>query len=78
MARRRKLGRTHAPGQIQPEAVYTRSEAQTLLRLGEQSFSAEVRAGRLKRVGEERYWKFRGQWLLDWLEAQAAAQPAGL
>ncbi len=53
--------------EILPNAVYTSEEAARLLRISMKTLRLEVRAGRLKKQGYGKNWKFEGCLLRDWL-----------
>lgn len=72
MARQRRTARqiadAHEPG-IDPNKVYDRHQAARALTLGINRIREEVQAGRLRCSHSGMRQLFRGQWLLDWLEA---------
>lgn len=80
MARKRSIG--DGPGKadkaveaIQPTAVYGSADAQRLLGISDKVLSREVNAGRVKVRKRGTAWQFLGQWLIDWINAEAVTQP---
>lgn len=79
MVRKRKGDRARSrPEPIEPNAIYTSSEAAKLLRVGRAVIGVEVKAGRLKSRETNHQRFFQGAWLLEWLESQrtTASAPA--
>jgi hypothetical protein len=63
---------------IQPTAVYLRADLPRLIYIGDNKIAEEIDAGRLRCKHDGRRQIFLGQWLLDWLQAQEAPQPASI
>lgn len=54
---------------IQPTAVYLRSEAMRVLRLGRHRLDREISERRIQVRQDDGRQLFLGQWLLDWVSA---------
>ena len=62
---------------IHPNAVYTDGEIRLALSLTSATLARARRERKLRFTRQGRQFLYRGQWLLDWLESEAA-RPAAL
>ena len=61
------------PAIVEPDAFYRTTQLSRMLGLSAKSIGSAIRAGKLRsaKVGPNQL--VRGQWLIDWLDAEAAA-----
>lgn len=62
---------------IDPDAIYRDGEVRLLLGLTSTTMARARRTGRLRYTRQGRAVLYRGRWLLDWLEADAAGGTGG-
>lgn len=60
------------PARIDPDGIYHDSQARLVLGLASATLARARREGRLRYSRQGKRILYRGQWLLDWLEADAA------
>ena len=65
------------PPKVDPEGIYHDGDVRLLLGLTATSTSRARREGRLRYTRQGRSVLYRGQWLIDWLEADATAISGG-
>ena len=64
----------HLPA-IQPDALYRHDDARLLLRLSGPAMARARRDGQLRFTRQGTRILYRGTWLIEWLEVDAAGQP---
>lgn len=62
------------PFTIIPDAVYSEGELREYLSLTSAAVARARRTGKLRFARQGNQFLYRGQWLLDWLEADATAR----
>lgn len=64
-----------APARIDPDGIYHDGDARLLLGLTSATMVSARRGGKLRFTRKGRSILYRGQWLLDWLNADTAHSP---
>lgn len=60
---------------IEPATIYTREELKEMLGVSSRRLGRAVSDGKLKENKKGRLRFYRGQWILDWLDATSVSKP---
>lgn len=63
---------TGTPFDVRPDAIYTDADIRLGLGITSARLAKARRSGRLRHARQGKTILYRGRWILDWLEAEAA------